>query len=299
LTVNAIALDLERGVLIDPWRGQEDLAAGVIRAVGDPDARFAEDGLRAMRAIRFATTLEFSMDPATKLAISKAIPTFRKVSVERVREELLKILGASSPRGGLEAMAETGLLREVLPEVVDLSDEELHHTLHVVDATPRRHPLRLAALFLAVTEERTSRRLEALKLPRRDRDHVSKLVMHSPVRYRPDWEDAQIRRFLRDVGPELVADLLALGRASVSGAALDHLEELEARISEQQGLCVPLRVKDLAVDGMTIMQHLELSPGPLVGRILSELLEVVLDDPDANDPDRLLEAARSIIDGLE
>ena len=118
LTINAMALDpIERRV-VDPMGGERDLMRRVVRAVGQPRERFAEDGLRTMRAIRFAAVLQFAMDPATQEAISLTLDAFRKVSRERVRDELLKILDARLPSVGLELMRETGLLEQVLPELL-------------------------------------------------------------------------------------------------------------------------------------------------------------------------------------
>jgi tRNA nucleotidyltransferase (CCA-adding enzyme) len=105
-TINAIAYDPLGGELIDPFRGRADLAQRLVRAVGDPAARFAEDGLRVMRAVRFAAQLDFSVDPPTRAAFAGALPTLRKVSRERVRDELLKLLSAPRPSRGLRLLLE-------------------------------------------------------------------------------------------------------------------------------------------------------------------------------------------------
>jgi tRNA nucleotidyltransferase (CCA-adding enzyme) len=143
-TMNAIAWDPIDVRLSDPYGGQKDLSESRIRAVGDPLERFREDGLRAMRAVRFAAQLEFTIDPPTELAIPQAIDVFRKVSAERVRDELIKILCARRPSIGLEKMRTTGLLAEVIPELLEgvgMTQNRFHahdvweHTLAAVDET--------------------------------------------------------------------------------------------------------------------------------------------------------------------
>lgn len=143
-TMNAIAYDPIDVRLSDPYGGQQDLSDHRIRAVGDPLERFREDGLRAMRAVRFAAQLQFEIDPPTELAIPQAIDVFRRVSAERVRDELVKILSAPRPSIGLEKMRTTGLLAEVIPELLEgvgVHQNRHHsydvwtHTLATVDAT--------------------------------------------------------------------------------------------------------------------------------------------------------------------
>ncbi|HEX6837336.1 MAG TPA: HD domain-containing protein [Polyangia bacterium] len=143
-TMNAIAYDPFAHTIVDPFGGQKDLQARTIRAVGDPLERFLEDGLRAMRAVRFAAQLEFAIDPATEHAIPEAIDVFKKVSAERVRDELVKILMARRPSVGLELMRTTGLLAFTIPELLESvgmhqnrfhRHDVWHHTLAAVDAT--------------------------------------------------------------------------------------------------------------------------------------------------------------------
>jgi tRNA nucleotidyltransferase (CCA-adding enzyme) len=172
-TMNAIAYDPEGDVLADPYGGQKDLAARFIRAVGDPLERFREDGLRAMRAVRFAAQLGYALDPATERAIPDAIDVFAKVSAERVRDELVKILASPVPSVGLELMRTTGLLGASIPELLEgvgmhqnrhHKHDVWHHTLAAVDATalfamtPDGAPwlVRFAALLHDVAKPRTA-----------------------------------------------------------------------------------------------------------------------------------------------
>ena len=151
-TINAMAID-PRGLalrppvctVVDPFGGRADLDAGIIRAVGDARSRFAEDGLRVMRAVRFAAQLGFALDPETLAAIPAALQVFRRVSMERVRDELLKILASPRPSVGLRLMHQTGMLAEVIPELLESvgcvqnrfhAHDVFDHTLHSVDTTP-------------------------------------------------------------------------------------------------------------------------------------------------------------------
>lgn len=209
-TINAIAYDPLAGALIDPFDGRADLQARLLRAVGDPAARFAEDGLRVMRAVRFAAQLEFTVDPATRAAFAGALPTLRKVSRERVRDELLKLLAAPRPARGLrlliersdeEPHAEWGelgcLLRVILPEVAVMLErpEQAQVWWWLVELAPP--PARLAALlwpmraWLAGAGAQVAKVPaalpelldERLKLPARQRQHLSALLL--PLRSGP------------------------------------------------------------------------------------------------------------------
>ena len=170
-TVNAIAYDPLSDKLVDPYEGRRDLERGLLRAVGEPLERFMEDGLRAMRAVRFCAQHGFALDQATEVAIPKAIAVFRKVSAERIRDELIKILLSEAPSRGLELMRTTGLLQEVIPELLEgvgLHQNRYHkhdvweHTLAVMDATEPSAAwgpawlVRAAALFHDIAKPRTA-----------------------------------------------------------------------------------------------------------------------------------------------
>ncbi|MFZ2635122.1 MAG: polynucleotide adenylyltransferase, partial [Rectinemataceae bacterium] len=155
-TINAMAWDILGRELVDPYGGQADLAAKTIRAVGNPEARFGEDGLRPLRALRFASQLDFSLDPDTFAAIPKALDRYRSVSAERVRDEFSKILLSPLPSRGLRLMESTGILFESLPEFRVCRGatqkgghafDVLDHLYASVDAAPPDLVLRLSALF--------------------------------------------------------------------------------------------------------------------------------------------------------
>jgi tRNA nucleotidyltransferase (CCA-adding enzyme) len=328
-TINAIAYDLEGGGLLDPHDGREDLKAGVIRAIGDPLQRFREDGLRPVRACRFAAQFDFRIEEATFDSIGKSLDTVRKVSAERIRDELIRLLEAPAPSVGFLLMERCGLLGLILPELVacrGVTQGELHrydvldHLLYACDAAPADNlVVRLAALLHDLAKPQTRVRqaegelsfhrheqlsaqmaeqiLRRLRFPGALVERVCRLVGLHMFHYEESWSDAAVRRFVARVGEEHLADLLALRRADqlaiVGGYFVsDSLAALQRRIERVLSAGKALGLRDLAVDGEDIMRELHIPPGPQVGMILQALLESVLDDPALNDRGRLLRIAR-------
>jgi uncharacterized domain HDIG len=326
-TMNAIAYDPASGALFDPFDGQGDITRKIVRAVGDPVLRFTEDGLRPMRAVRQAAQLGFALDPDIQTAIPRTLDSFRKVSVERIRDELRKLLLAPTPSRGLECMRVTGLLAEVLPELlptVGCVQNRFHkhdvyeHTLATVDAAAPDFIVRMAALVHDLGKPRTQAPREdspgeysffrheqvgvdmaenicvRLKLPIAERNTICSLVSGHMFFYTPDWTDGTVRRFVKRVGPELVPSLFALREADVAsrGQGEDpqcETRDLRARIAGVAAEDAALRVTDLAIDGKDVMRVLGIPPSRRVGEVLDQLLERVLDEPKLNDRE-ILEA---------
>ncbi len=325
-TMNAVAFDPLDGRLSDPFDGQGDLGRRLIRAVGDPLVRFREDGLRPLRAVRQAAQLEFEVDPPTRDAIPQTLDVFRKVSAERIRDELFKMLGARQPSRGLELMRQTGLLGEVIPELLEgvgCIQNRFHkhdvfgHTLSVVDATQGDAVGRLGALLHDVGKPRARQPREGapgeysffkheyvgaemaeeicrrLKLANADRDRVVAMVKNHMFFYMGDWSDGTIRRFVRRVGgQEGLADLFALREGDVKGRGFgedpdEELGELQRRIAVVANADAALKVTDLAINGKDVMRILGIAPGREIGVILERLLERVLDDPSLNEREKL------------
>ena len=325
-TMNAVAYDPIADVVTDLFDGRGDLSRGLIRAVGDPVTRFREDGLRPMRAVRQAAQLVFDIDGPTKAAIEPTLDVFRKVSAERIRDELLKMLASPQPSRGLQLMRETGLLGEVIPELlegVDCTQNRYHkhdvfgHTLAVVDGTRGDAIVRLGALLHDVGKPRARQPREGapgeytffkheyvgaemadaicrrLKLANADRDRVVAMVKNHMFFYMPDWSDGTIRRFVRRVGGQGgLKDLFALREGDVKGRGFgenpeDELGELQRRIAVVADVDAALKVTDLAIDGKDVMRIAGIAPGREIGVILERLLERVLDDPSLNEREKL------------
>lgn len=337
-TFNAMAIDPVDGHLIDPFEGRKDLDARVLRAVGDPMERFAEDGLRVLRAARFSATLECAIDEGTERAMRapRSIDTFRKVSQERVRDEWLKAMSARRPSVAFEAMRRTDLLAVTCPELLEsvgCTQNKWHafdvwgHAMACLDACKPNAILRVAALFHDVAKPRTRAFsdktqdytfyehervgaeiaepiLTRLRFSNEERARVTGLVRHHLICYSPDWSDAAVRRWLRRVTPDLAPDLYELGFADALGKGrecdedITRIKELRARVEEQLSAGAALSARDLAINGRDLMTELGLKPGRIIGEILERLVELVTDEPEANDRARLLAAARQIKDEL-
>lgn len=334
-TINAIAwvpIDVSHGQgrLADPHGGRADLARRVLRAVGDPNERFAEDALRLIRAVRFAARFDLAIEPATEGALRRHAPLAADLSGERVRDELLRILGAHDavrpPSGALRLMEELGLLAVVLPELAALrgvpqakliEGDALDHSLLTADALDPGDPfLRLVGLLHDVGKATTlteghfyghetvgARMVEAilrrLHFPREQIARGHHLVRQHMFAYAPEWTDAAIRRFVRRIGPAAIAELFALRRADDAASGVSEppaggLDELRVRIGVELATH-PLTARQLAVRGDDLVGELGLSPGPIIGRLLRRLLEAVLDEPSRNDRMTLLELARGWI----
>jgi putative nucleotidyltransferase with HDIG domain len=331
-TINAMAwlpqdLGRRRGRLVDPFGGRRDLRDRVLRAVGNPEERFAEDALRLVRAVRFATRFGMRLTPETEAAIRRLAPTAATLSGERVRDELLRILASrgAPPSRAILLMEDLGLLRVLLPELAalrgvpqgkPLPGDALLHSVRTADALPPDDPvLRLAGLLhdlgkastLAgghfIGHERVGAQL-ATELMRRLRfarpqiQRVRHLVAEHMFGYTPDWTDAAVRRFIRRVGAGALSDLLALRRADNAASGLADagaagLQQLEARLRRE--LAAPIEQRQLAVDGHDLMAELGLPPGPLVGELLERLLEAVLDEPERNRRPELLRLAAELL----
>jgi len=329
-TINAMAYDLRKDEIIDPHAGRRDLAARVIRAIGDPAERFREDGLRPLRACRIASQLSFTVDEATKAAIPGALDILAKVSAERVRDEVLKTLESPLPSAGFFLMRDTGILRVILPELLEgvgVEQGSLHcydvftHSLYACDAAPRSSlTLRLAALLHDIGKPRTravgpegrptfyshekasalmtEEILTRLKLPLAVVRDVSHLVAHHMFNYQEEWSDAAVRRLIARVGEQKIDDIMALRRADQIGMCRENasafpqgLSDFASRVHTVMENARAFTVRQLAVDGHDLMERLAIPPGPTVGVILNELLQAVLEDPALNEKERLLEIA--------
>jgi len=325
-TVNAIAWGREPGedasTFTDPTNGLVDLRRGILRAVGDPATRFEEDGLRLLRAARFAAQLRFEIDGATLDAMRAKAEIVGHVSAERVGGELRRMLAATPPSTAFKILAETGVLAQALPELATqlgvpqdkIPGHDLWlHSLATLDAAAELDPgndrLRLAALLHDVGKPTTfadghfvghdvegamlaEALLARLAFARREAEPVGELIRHHMFNYEPRWSNAAVRRFIRRVGRELIDDLLKLRAADNIGsgqpADAGRLAELRQRIDDELSTNPPLSLADLAVHGDDLTTDLGVAPGPLIGELLDRLLGMVIADPRRNRRDVLL-----------
>jgi tRNA nucleotidyltransferase (CCA-adding enzyme) len=320
LRVNAIAYDPATDALIDPYDGQRDIAERRLRAVGptgdvyaDAVARFTEDGLRVMRAVRFAAALEFALDPDTERGIIPALPSLAKVSKERISDELRKILATREPSRALAIADRIGILALILPEVaagidawaaamrVDRGAAVARWLARIDAAAPAS---RLGALVAVLADpdpamrrldRGAQRRAEAvlkrLKFSNEDSAAAAVLAGAAAATLVADWTDVELRRLLADItrghAPAAVALWRADGAAALADRAAAILERGDA-----------LAMGELAVTGKHLMVGLGLAPGPAIGRLLAALLDRVLVDPALNTPDQLIALARELAAAL-
>jgi tRNA nucleotidyltransferase (CCA-adding enzyme) len=277
-TINALAFDPVGRRFRDPFGGQADLARRCIRCVGVAAERFSEDGLRPLRAVRFATLLEFELEPETEAAIPGALPVFDKVALERRRDELLKLLLAPGVVRGLELLRRTGLLERLLPELAVEGDAE---RVARVDRAPPMLEVRLPALLMGVKDVESA--LDRLKLPAKVVEAIRSVLAHPLDPEASTWSDGELRRWLVRLGPERWELARALARAS--GADPDGA--LGERIAAIVASRPPLSAKDLALNGAEIMKALGIGPSPAVGDATRFLLDAVLERPELNTPEQL------------
>lgn len=309
-TINAIAWD---GVtIIDPYDGQKDLEAKIIRTVGNPQDRFAEDALRMMRAVRLAAELGLSIEEATLAGITANAKLLTKISQERIRDELLRILAARYGADGILVLKTTGLLSLIVPEfdaafdTPQKSPKRHHiydvgtHSVMALKFCPSADPVvRLATLLHDIGKPKTFHKdntglitfynhevagtriarsiVERLRLSKKQTELVLTLVRWHQFSVDERQTDAALRRFIRRVGKENLEAMLALRIGDrLGGGALEtswRLELYKKRLVEVQKQ--PFTVHDLLVDGHDVMHELGVKPGPIIGKILDQLFAEV------------------------
>jgi tRNA nucleotidyltransferase (CCA-adding enzyme) len=305
-TINAMAWHALREVFCDPYGGAADLDDHVLRTVGRPDERFREDFLRILRALRFAGRFELRIEPDTWHSLRGLVDRLPVLSPERVREELLKVLGQDpAPARSLELYAESGALAVVYPELDAVrSDGGWARSLATIERLPPARPLtRLAALLRPLLEERAAALLVRMRLSNAVTDEVARLASASPLPG-PQAPDAEFRRWLARYGASRLGRVArielaearareheASGAGGSRGPAPTEVVESWRRARAVLRTSPPLAVSDLAIDGRDLMR-LGLRPGPGFGLILEGLLDWVLEDPSRNETSGL--GARAI-----
>ena len=342
-TMNAAAYKLPKGPLVDPFDGRGDIKNSLIRCVGNPLERFSEDALRPMRAMRFASQLNFNVDQNLLDAIPAVLPLTKMVAVERIRDEMDKILVTDKPSIALGLMEKTGLLELLIPELAacrgvkqDRVNNSGYHKFDVLDhsllgsdyASIDRtyyeggNPLhvRLAVLYHDIGKATTAepdghggwtfhghdresskiarKILRRFKYPNALIEKVCILIDEHMFNYQENWSDAAVRRFIIRSGEENLRDLYSLRRADAFGTTgiepsssflLPMMNRMEKILSEKKALSL----KDLAVSGKDLIK-IGISPGKYMGIILEELLNTVIEDPELNTMEKLLEIAEKI-----
>lgn len=340
-TINAIALEIEsqvnngyyKGQIIDPYKGQTDLANKTLKTVGDPHERFAEDALRMLRAVRISTELGFTIDTETASAINKYADLLKKIAQERIRDEFTRVIMSNDPMVGLILSHKLGILKHVSREIesgIGVEQTQAHsfdvweHSLRSLQhAADKRWSLdiRLAALFHDVSKPETRRAshetkwtfyghevvgsretykiLSRLKFPVKLVEKVTKMVRwHMFFSDTEQITPSAVRRLIAKVGQENVWDLMNLRICDRIGTGRPkenpyRLRKYKAMVEEV--MRDPVTVGMLKIDGLKIMDVTHVTPGPKVGHILNALLEEVLENPGLNDETFLVKRSIELV----
>jgi poly(A) polymerase/tRNA nucleotidyltransferase (CCA-adding enzyme) len=329
-TMNAIALKLigdDNFEIVDLFSGQDDIKKNIIRCVGDANERFNEDALRIMRAIRFHAQLNFEIEEKTFEAVKKNAALINHVALERVKDELTRLILSDNPAEGIDMMHKTGLLKYVIPELergigVAQNRHHIHtiykHSILALKYCPsKRLEVRLAALFHDIAKPQTKRG-EGLYATFYNHDHVgarvvkqiltrlrfsndvienvTMLVDNHMFYYNPDEvTEASVRRLIKKVGLENMKDLMDLrisdrlgsGTPKAKPYKLRHLEYIIEKVSNDA-----ISVKMLKINGNDLMKDLNVAPGPKIGAILDVLLSEVIENAEINNREHLLIRAK-------
>ncbi|HUD04956.1 MAG TPA: HD domain-containing protein [Patescibacteria group bacterium] len=328
-TVNAIALRIgEKNVfeLVDPYDGEKDLKQKIIRAVGDPNLRFKEDALRLLRAVRITTELGFTIEKKTWERIIEDAMLIENISAERIKTELLRILGSDNPYAGVMLLKDSGLLGFILPELlegigVSMVRPGRHHTTDVfthnilsLKFCPSIDPLvRFATLLHDVGKPKVAARDEdgyvifhnhevagariaaavcdRLKFSKKDKEKVVILIRWHMFSVNENQTDAAIRRFIRKIGVENVKEMMDLRVADRLGGGTQTAESWRLKLFkekiEEQLKPAPFSINDMTVDGNDVMRILNIKPGPIIGKVLNELFAEVDEDLKLNNKEYL------------
>lgn len=283
-TINALACDIITGEIIDLHGGTDDLEKGIIRAIGIPEDRFNEDALRMFRACRFAAKLDFTIEENTLKAIKSLHGNIRKVSVERIKDEMDKLLLSPCPVRGLEYLENTGLMEEIIPEIT------LTNSLKEAIRRAKENNLPLtslyAILFSGMSAQDTEKALMHLKASNREKKEIT--LLSSGLGNIPyDNTPVSIRRLIKKYGKENILPLFTLRRAY--GYTEEEDIRYEEKVKEELEKDPALEIKDLDITGKDLEAIVK--PGPEMGRMLNYLLDEVIKNPRLNNRDDLLELA--------
>jgi len=325
-TINAIAMDGNKKI-IDLYNGQTDLQNRLIRTVGNPDERFGEDALRMMRAVRIGGQIGFNIEEKTLKSIQKNAKLINNIARERIRDELFKILLCSTPSTGIELLRQSGLLAEIMPELIDglgiaqkghHIDDVWTHNLKTLDNCQSKNQItRLAALVHDIGKpksmygegkNRTFHNHEVygsriavqigkrLKLSNKELDQLFRLVRWHMFTVQETQTDKAVRRFIRNVTLEYIDEMIAMRRADRLGSGAKETswrwELFKKRIVEVQRQ--PFAVKDLKVSGEDVMKILNIKPGRKVGEVLNAIFREVEEEPELNKKEILMEKIKNL-----
>ena len=323
-TINSIAYSINENELLDPFFGLKDLSLGIIKTPDDPIISFSDDPLRMLRLCRFISTHGFSPDDDTHTAMRNNVERIKIISVERIRDELNKLLLGNDAPMGIRALVESGLSSYIIPEINELKmevDPKHHHkdvyehSLEVLSGVPPRLSLRMGALLHDIAKPNTKgiengkvhfrhhevvgarmtkKILKRLKYDNKTIEDVAQLVEQSarPHTFKMGWTDSAVRRYIVDAG-HMLEDLNALVRADVTTKNKQKKREIHQTLDEMEKRIEEVKAKEElskirpALSGDEIMEHFNIQPGPKVGVIMKALYEQRINDGEVSKEDAL------------
>jgi len=316
-TINAIAFSPKTGELRDPFHGQRDLELRLVRAVGVPDERMREDRLRALRGIRFAARLGFTIEPETWAAIVRSAPYLGRLSRERVKQEIEKTMEqVECPTRALDMWRSSGALAALVPVLAEQDDIAFAAADHVpmpgrtgrAERAEGRRARRIVSMFLGLPPQRVRAALHDLRFSNTDVRSMTKLAEMWVLLFEPmsrvmsdtSPDDATIRRWAAATGRTQLAELLraasarwaalrAAGRAAPTAERVASVYRRAIVIAYRD----PIELADLAIDGEDLLRE-GIARGPALGKILRALLEWVVEEPPRNRREELMQHARKL-----
>ena len=313
-TINSVAYSPSRDEIRDPFDGQKDIARGVVKTVGDPDERMTEDRLRSLRALRFAARFGFEIDPPTWASVTRSAPFLQRLSAERIRQEIEKTMDqVRRPSSAFRLWRECGAFARVIPALASSSDLELTYpdflALPVLKGRPGRRSNRITALFLTAGPHRAATAFRDLRFSNSGIAWMAALVERwsadVPLLERSleggHLPDAGFtRRWIAGVGRMRAATLLRIAIAVWCARAEAGLPAPPSAMQRalygrvlRSAFRDPVDIGDLQIDGDDL-HGIGIGAGPIVGRILKRLLDLVLDNPALNERATLMRMAQNI-----
>lgn len=340
-TINAMALKLltdsstkpSSFEIIDPFKGEKDLAKKTVRAVGDANSRFKEDALRLLRAVRIATELEFKIEKETFEKIKEDAKLIKHISSERIKSELLRIMGSKNAYDGVMLLKETTLLEYILPELIEgigvsqvrpgrhhTSDVFTHNVLSLKFCPSDNEIVKFATLIHDIGKPKVASKdteglvifhnheivgakiaeqiCDRLKFSKKEKEKVVTLIRWHMFSVNENLTDSAVRRFIRRIGVENVKDMMDLRVGDRLGGGTQTAQSWRLKLFkekvEKQLKPAPFSINDLKINGNDIMKELNIKPGPIVGEILNTIFEEVDEDLSKNNKDFLVKKIKEL-----
>lgn len=307
-TINAMAYSPYLGFK-DFFNGKNDLKNRLIKCVGEPDKRFSEDALRMLRAIRFSCQLNFKIEQLTAQSIRRNFKLIKNISIERIQGEFTKIILSNNPDKGLMLLRKLGFADLVVKEFKELklincydAYDDVHDTYELINSLPKKLNVRLAGLFHKVynSEDAVEKCKQLLKRLKYDNNTINSTcnLVENISNISCNMTRKKLKMLINSVGSENIFDLLDLEKSYLSYMDeydTEYIDILKTRISDILDSKEPIFIKDLAITGNDLITELNYKPGKNIGVTLNFLLENVMQTPELNTKENLLNLSKQFL----